>query len=181
MANADRVEFALRFADKTGLHPTTVYSWTMFENDDVHQARRPHNWLNWKLDADIQDIPYVTLDPASDGGSFPGYSSLDLALQAGLKRFSSDRYAGIRATAGQSLEDQLAAIRASDWGTKSLSRVNFVQDDLYWPWVSWYLGEGYWKQYGKRYQPRRPDVFPRPIPLTWWAKLALFLAKRKLS
>lgn len=168
----DRPGFALLFADKTGLRPDVVYSWSKYENDDLHERRRPFNWLNWKLDVDIDEIPYVSLDPASDGGSFPGYASRDLAMQAAVKRLSSDRYAGIRSTVGKTAMEQYEAIRQSDWGTKALSPVTFPEKELKWCWVSWRLGRDWAHEFGPKNEDHRPEIFPRPVPLTWWAALA---------
>ena len=44
-------------------------------------------------------------------------------------------------------------------------------------WVAWRLGEGDWKPFGKTNPRVRPNV-NRLIPLTWWARLAQFLANR---
>lgn len=45
-------------------------------------------------------------------------------------------------------------------------------------WVAWRLGEGDWRPYGKSNKTVRPNV-PRLIPLSWWKRLAVFLANRK--
>ena len=50
----------------------------------------------------------------------------------------------------------------------------------YWLWVNWRLGEGPFKGKGPCSKPR-PSVLPLPIPLLWWVKLALFLARRKAA
>lgn len=47
-----------------------------------------------------------------------------------------------------------------------------------WRWRAWRLGEGEWKGRGPASQPR-PDVFPAKIPVEWWLRLAVFLARRK--
>ncbi len=182
----NRVEFVLEFADQSGLHPTTVYSWSKYENSDAHEVHSPYNWLNWKLDVDIENIPYISCWGADDGGCFPGYAGMYNGVLAGLTRLNRPRYQGIRDTVGKDVQTQLDAIKASDWGTHNLSKVKIPIDDLYWPWVAWYLGEGYWKKYGPRNKEHRPDVFPtfltNPVIMAqWYAKLAAYLAKRQLS
>lgn len=49
----------------------------------------------------------------------------------------------------------------------------------YWAWVQWRLGEQDWKGWGPANSAVRPNV-PEHIPASWWPRLALFLAKRKL-
>ena len=177
----DRAGFALAFADKTGLDPEVVLGWTYWENTDDSEKRRPYNWLNWKKDVDIEDIPFTNCDPALDGGCFPGYAGLWLGLQAAVKRFNRPRYDDIRATVGKSQEEQLAAIRASDWGTHNITSRKFSDNQLMWAWINWRLGEGWAKAagLGKKNMTHRPLVFPQVIPLTWWVKLATILAGRK--
>lgn len=45
-------------------------------------------------------------------------------------------------------------------------------------WVAWKRGEGDWRRYGKANGKVRPHV-PRRIPLSWWRRYALFLARRR--
>jgi hypothetical protein len=45
-------------------------------------------------------------------------------------------------------------------------------------WVAWRLGEGDWRDRGPLSAAVRPDV-PKAVPLSWWARYALFLANRK--
>jgi hypothetical protein len=45
-------------------------------------------------------------------------------------------------------------------------------------WVSWRLGEGDWRIYGKSNSLVRPSV-PQLIPLSWWVRLTKFLLARK--
>ena len=47
-------------------------------------------------------------------------------------------------------------------------------------WREWILGEGRYRDKGRRSKPR-PAHFPRLIPAVWWARLAAFLARRKVS
>jgi hypothetical protein len=44
-------------------------------------------------------------------------------------------------------------------------------------WVSWKLGEGDWRAYGRSDRTVRPNV-PKVIPLGWWQRYAKFLARR---
>jgi hypothetical protein len=49
-------------------------------------------------------------------------------------------------------------------------------------WLRWYLGEGEFKPYGRKYRPlapkRRPDTIGRSAGLLWWARYAVFMAAR---
>lgn len=45
-------------------------------------------------------------------------------------------------------------------------------------WVAWRLGEGDWRRYGKCNPLVRPNA-PRRVPIGWWRRYALFLARRK--
>lgn len=53
----------------------------------------------------------------------------------------------------------------------------------YWIWVQWYLGEGLFKIYGPRFEPKRPKRHPGNIGwkdgAAWWARFAVFIARRK--
>ena len=57
------------------------------------------------------------------------------------------------------------------------------QDELramtgFYAWLSWTLGEGRFRRYGKSNKTVRPDV-PRVISPAWWTRRARFLANRK--
>jgi len=45
-------------------------------------------------------------------------------------------------------------------------------------WMQWALGEGDWKGHPKSAKGVRPNV-PRPIPVSWWKRRAMFLLRRK--
>lgn len=51
----------------------------------------------------------------------------------------------------------------------------------YFQWREWYLHEGAYKNDPIKRDPRTRPPAPTKIPLTWWAHLALFLARRKAS
>lgn len=49
--------------------------------------------------------------------------------------------------------------------------------DVWYRWAAWVLGEGAWKSRGRRSKPR-PAEFPARVPVSWWVRLAVFLAAR---
>lgn len=170
--------FSLALADFTGLDPQVVYSWSKWENDDPHELRRPFNWLNWKQDADIDSVPYVSKDSALDGGFFPGYASLGLGVRAAKIRVSRQQYVPILQSAGKSKQTQVAAIIASPWGTKHLTLADLPDGELALAWAQWFVGRGWAKVQGlgRRNMKRRPSCFPRRVPAKWWLKLPVALA-----
>jgi len=51
--------------------------------------------------------------------------------------------------------------------------------EWYWPWLSWFLGEGDFKRYGPRSAAHRPADAPEKIPSWAWVKAGHFTVARK--
>lgn len=63
----------------------------------------------------------------------------------------------------------------ADW---TIGRLTPTEE--YWLWLQWILGEGRYAGKGRRSSPRPPQVRAR-VPASWWARLAAFLARRRLN
>jgi hypothetical protein len=164
----DRPGFALAIVHITGLDPEVCLGWSYFENTDASEALRPFNWLNWKDAPDLHG-PFVSHDPAKDGGTIPGYATFGDALADFGRRIALPKYAAIRASAGKTKQEQVDAIIASAWGTKHLTWRAFSTSQAKWTWLSFYLGHDWAHAVGIK---AAPDIFPQPVPQEWWDELA---------
>jgi hypothetical protein len=53
------------------------------------------------------------------------------------------------------------------------------EEDPYWLWLRWNLGEGEFEQWGARNMPHRPTVLPVKVPQSYWMRAKVFLAARE--
>jgi hypothetical protein len=119
-----RGQFSQGVALRTGLNPWIVYAWTLQENNDSSVQRRPYNFLNLKSydgRGGVRVGRSTNCDPATDGGCFPGFASVDQAV-ANTVDLIQRNFPGIRKAGGQPAGAQLSAIGHSNWGT-SYSRL----------------------------------------------------------
>jgi hypothetical protein len=119
LPNTPRGQFAQGVALRTGLNPWVVYAWTVSENTDQSVKRRPYNYLNLKSSNGKGAVHVgrsTTCDPATDGGCFPGFASVDLAV-ANTVDLIQRNFPGIRKAGGKPAGTQLQAIGHSNWGT----------------------------------------------------------------
>jgi hypothetical protein len=123
LPNTPRGQFAQGVAMRTGLNPWVVYAWTLAENSDSSVKRRPFNYLNfksfngkggYKIGTTVYNAH--SCDPATDGGCFPGFTSVQQAAAATADLIQRD-YPTIRHSAPKGAGVQLNAIGNSHWGT----------------------------------------------------------------
>lgn len=145
-----------------------------FGNSSSIWAHLPHHDLDESEPGDIFTFGYYAGEKhacmALDAGDNPRVWNMGRPGQPQIRRLS----------------DEIAAHRGM---TVTLCKLPIAkpkptpQDKLraltgFYAWLSWALGEGHWKAYGKGNATVRPDV-PKPVPLQWWKRRAQFWANRK--
>lgn len=113
----EQLAFATDIAKATGLDPRVVYAWTQAEGAYDPNGTGGHNYLNVQA-SHGGGVGYSGVPEGKSPGGFAQFNSLaDAEKETLLWIQHFGNYAGIRATAGQSPQNQIGAIESSPWDT----------------------------------------------------------------
>lgn len=157
VSRASMTNFAIRFMDhvkRQSGHECVLYTYPYFlhGNLDVSKLKGRKLWY-----ADYTGVP----------GQFT-YASFAKGMKIVAQQYSSSgAVPGVHGRCDMNFAKALAPI----------SVPSAAEEDDFWTWLRWNLGEGEFAKYGPRKGPR-PNV-PKRIPAKWWRKRKKFLDNRK--